>query len=283
VADAGLRLDGKVAVVTGGASGIGRAAVLRFLDEGACVVAADVDAASGGQLVDEVDATAHKGRVAFRLCDVADEGAVADTMAHAVTTFGRLDCVFNNAGIAPRDAPLVDLDVAQWNTVLNVNLNGVLYGIKHGARAISKNADGGTIINTSSLAAFSAKSGPAAYSASKAAIVNLTMAAAVQLAPSRIRVNAISPGSILTNLVIKLRGPVERLIPVMERTQPWPEHGRPEDIAAAALFLASEDSRFVTGHNLVVDGGLMAAGPRFVDRVAEIQEAIDREASAPAN
>jgi NAD(P)-dependent dehydrogenase (short-subunit alcohol dehydrogenase family) len=201
-------------------------------------------------------------------------------MAFSVKRFGKIDCVFNNAAIAPRDVALVDLDIEQWHKVLDVNLNGVLYGIKHGARELKKNPDGGTIINTSSLAALSAKSGPAAYSASKAAIVNLTMAAAVQLAEFKIRVNAISPGSILTSLVIKLRGPAERLIPVMERTQPWPEHGRPEYIASVALFLASEDSRFMTGQNLVVDGGLMAAGPRFIDRVAEIQEALDREAAA---
>jgi NAD(P)-dependent dehydrogenase (short-subunit alcohol dehydrogenase family) len=202
-------------------------------------------------------------------------------MNHAVERFGRLDAVWNNAAIAPRDVLITDLDIEQWRHVLDVNLNGVLFGIKYGGRQMLGNDDGGTIVNTSSLAALSAKSGPAAYSASKAAIVNLTMSAAIQLAPYRIRVNAISPGSILTNMVIKLRGPAERLIPVMQRSQPWPEHGRPEHIASAALFLSCDESRFITGHNLVVDGGMTAAGPRFIDRVAEIQAELDRAAAAP--
>jgi NAD(P)-dependent dehydrogenase (short-subunit alcohol dehydrogenase family) len=266
-------------VITGGASGIGEATVRRFIAEGARAVAADIDDEAGTALVKSLEGDGLGDRISFQFCDVSSEASVEAVMKHAVERFGRLDSVFNNAAIAPRDVGLADLDTGQWKTVLDVNLNGVLYGIKYGAREMLHNEDGGSIIITSSLAALSAKSGPAAYSASKAAIVSLTMSAAVQLAPNRIRVNAISPGSILTSMVIKLRGPAERLIPVMERSQPWPEHGRPDYIASAALFLASEDSRFITGHNLVVDGGMTAAGPRFIDRVAEIQQELEREAA----
>jgi NAD(P)-dependent dehydrogenase (short-subunit alcohol dehydrogenase family) len=142
---------------------------------------------------------------------------------------------------------------------------------------MKQSQNGGSIINTASIAALSARSGTDAYSAAKAAIVNVTLSAAVRLAPFRIRVNAISPGPILTNMVIRLRGPADQLKRIMERSQPWPEHGRPEHIAGAALFLASDDASFVVGHNLIVDGGMMAAGPRYGDRSEEIRATLERE------
>lgn len=275
------RLAGKVAIITGGANGIGRASVHRFIAEGATVVAADLNVAAGRDLEAECTEAGYASS-AFRFlpCDVSDEGAVEGLIASTVQAYGRLDCLFNNAGTSGKQPSVIDLETDDWHRMLRNNLDSVFFGIKHGARAMKGNADGGSIINTSSLAALSGGAGPTSYASSKAGVISLTQSSAVQLAAMRIRVNAISPGSILTDLVIRLRGAAEKLIPVMERTQPWPEHGTAEHVAGAALFLASEDARFVTGHNLVVDGGLTAAGPRFFDRIREIEEGLERERAA---
>lgn len=229
------RLAGKVAVVTGGTNGIGAATTRRFLAESASVIAADVDVAAGEELAAWAASERLAGRFRFVQCDVRNEAAVAAAM-DASGIFGPLDCVFNNAAIAPRGAALDDTDLTSWQDIFEVNFFGVVYGIRHAARLMKDNPKGGSIINTASIAALSARSGTDAYSAAKAAIVNLTLSAAVRLAPYRIRVNAISPGPILTNMVIRLRGPADQLKRIMERSQPWPEHGRPEHVAGAALF-----------------------------------------------
>lgn len=277
--DAG-RLAGKVAIVTGGASGIGAATVRRFLDEGASVVVADLDTVARTRLMEQARDAGVADRLRMAHCDVADEDSVAAVVDGAVAEFGQLDCMFNNAAIAPPAVGIEAPELAGWRDVFAVDLFGVLHGIRHAARVMKLNADGGSIINTASIAALSARSGTDAYSAAKAAVVNLTLSAAVKLAPARIRVNAISPGPILTDMVIRLRGPADQLRRIMELSQPWPEHGRPEFVAAAALFLASDDSRFVVGHNLVVDGGMMAAGPRYGDRTEELRQMLDRDAES---
>ena len=240
------RLDEKVAVITGGAGGIGAATTMRFLREGAKVIAADINEPAGIALLESANLESDAGsNVAFMHCDVTNESSVATLIDFAVERFGRIDCLFNTAGIAPTEQPLPEADFAQWEHIFNVNLVSVLFGIKYASRAMRANTDGGTIINMASISAFSVKSGRYAYPASKGAIVNLTKTAAVDLAPLRIRVNAISPGAILTTMN-----------PAAKATdQPWPELGAPEQVASVALFLASDDSRFVVGHNIVVDGG----------------------------
>lgn len=266
------RLSGKVAVITGGANGIGEAAVRLFMANGARVVFGDNDTEAGDAAIARLGSG---DAVRFATCDVSVEADVESLVALAMSEFGRLDCMYNNAGTSVPDVPIPDLDTAEWHRIININLDSVFFGIKHGARAIRSHGEGGAIINTASLAALSALSGPPAYSAAKAAVVNLTQTAAVQLGPDRIRVNVISPGWILTSLVMKLRGSAEKLTPIMDRAQPIPDHGNPEDVANAALFLASDEARFVSGHNLVVDGGMTAAGPRFMRRVGEIERDLD--------
>jgi NAD(P)-dependent dehydrogenase (short-subunit alcohol dehydrogenase family) len=150
-----------------------------------------------------------------------------------------------------------------------VLVRSVFLGIKHGARAMKRQGQGGSIINTASVAGLSGGSGPLCYSACKAAVINLTRSAATELAPDKIRVNAICPGAILTPLVH--RGSPDAVRPRLAGLQPWPEVGEPEHIAGAALFLASDDARFVTGEPLVVDGGLTAAGPNLISRMREGQ------------
>lgn len=252
------RLNGKVAVITGAASGIGRATVLRFLDEGARVVAADFNETTGKETLDLAAQAGHAKDIRFIRTDVAREDDVAAAIQLASAAFGRLDCVFNNAGVAGAFGPITHVNADDWDYTFAVLVRGVFLGLKYGARVMKAQGQGGTIINTASVAGLSGGDGPQAYSAAKAAVINLSRAVAVELAPDKIRVNAICPGGILTPLLH--RGSPDLISPILVQMQPWPEHGQPEHIAAAALFLASDDARFVTGEALVVDGGLTAAG-----------------------
>lgn len=253
------RLEGKIAVITGGASGIGRDSVLRFLDEGAKVVAADLNERTGAETLEMAAAAGHEGRVVFQRVDVSVEAEVEAMIARATSEFGRLDIVFNNAGFPGALGKLQNIELEHWHRTFDVLVHGVLLGMKHGARVLLEQNEGGCIINTGSVAGLTGGCGPLAYSACKAAVVNLTRAAAVQMAKTGIRINSVCPGGILTPLVH--RGNEAGMEQPMADSQPMPTAGRGTDIAAAAVYLASEDARFVTGTELVVDGGLIAAGP----------------------
>jgi len=260
------RLAGRVAMITGGASGMGLATVRRFLAEGARVVVVDLNATAGAEVIDELASLGHGDDVRFTRADVAVEDDVAAAVETTVEAFGRLDVVFNNAGVGGAFGPITEIAVEDWDYTFGVLVRGVFLGIKHGARAMIDGGRGGAIVNTASVAGLSGGSGPQAYSAAKAAVINLTRAAAIELGPQRIRVNAICPGAILTPLLGTSQGPglAERL----DQLQAWPEHGVGDDIAGAALFLVSDDARFVTGEALVVDGGLTAGGPSLASRLS---------------
>jgi NAD(P)-dependent dehydrogenase (short-subunit alcohol dehydrogenase family) len=255
------RLANKVAVITGGASGMGRATALRFLAEGASVVIADLNEGTGKETLELAAKLGAGQRAAFVRTNVADEDDVAAATLHAVREFAGLDCIFNNAGIGGALGSLLELEAEDWDATCAVLLRGVFLGIKHAGRLMKAAGRGGSIVNTASIAGLAGGAGPACYSACKAGVINLTRAAAVELAPLRIRVNAICPGGILTPLLH--RGQEDATKQRLEKLQPWPTHGRAEHIANAALFLASDESEFVTGEALVVDGGLMAASPAF--------------------
>jgi len=254
-----MRLRDKVAVITGGASGMGRATATSFLQGGGSVVIADYNENTGQQTVALWAERGFRDRARFIRTDVAKEPEVAAMIALAISEFGKVDVVFNNAGLGGALGPVWDIEVEEWDYTFDVLAKGVFLGIKHAARAMKRRGGGGSIINTASVAGLSGGSGPLVYSAAKAAVINLTRAAALQLAPDRIRVNAICPGGVLTPLTD--RGNPATVAKQLDSFQPWPEHGKPENIAGAALFLASDDSEFVTGEALVVDGGLTAAGP----------------------
>jgi NAD(P)-dependent dehydrogenase (short-subunit alcohol dehydrogenase family) len=256
-----MRLQHKVAVVTGGASGMGRATVERFLAEGARVVIADFNETTGRALYEALSEEGYEEACSFIRTDVAKEADVIAMLEHADSAFGGLDVLFNNAGVGGAIGPLTETRVEDWDYTFDVLAKGVFLGIKHGAKLMRAAGRGGSIINTASIAGLSGDGGPMVYSAAKAAVISLTQSAAVELAPDRIRVNAICPGFIATPLADG--GDPEGARRAFAKGQPWPDYGRGEDIAGAALFLASDDSAFVTGEKLVVDGGLTAAGPEL--------------------
>jgi NAD(P)-dependent dehydrogenase (short-subunit alcohol dehydrogenase family) len=249
----------KVAVVTGGASGIGRATVERFLDAGWAVVVADLNASQGEDLAREhTDA-----RTSFVATDVSSENDIRDVVTHAVETFGQLDCMINNAGVGGAFGPLTELHVEDWDYTFTVNVRGVFLGTKHAARAFIAQGQGGAIINVGSIAGTVGGMGPQAYSAAKAAVIHFSRIAAAELAPHRISVNSVSPGVIRTPLVDMGRRDVAS---GMEGIQPWPDLGAPDDVARAIEFLAAGDG-FLTGADITVDGGLVAAGVPLGDHV----------------
>jgi 3alpha(or 20beta)-hydroxysteroid dehydrogenase len=238
-------LAGKVAVVTGGASGIGEATARRFAQAGAKVVIGDLDDAS--VLAKEI------GGIALR-ADVSREGDVENLLESAVRQFGRLDVVVNNAGVGS-GAFLASLTEQELDANLSVNLKGVVWGIKHAAPRI---AAGGSIMSTSSLAGLMGTPSYGAYVASKAAIIGITKTAALELAPRGIRVNCVCPGTIDTPMSRSDEAGVEyRLAGLLH---PLGRMGRPEEVAALFHFLASDESAFITGQAIAIDGG-MSAGP----------------------
>lgn len=253
------RLEGKVAVITGGGSGIGRDTVLRFLAEGAKVVASDINERTGKETLDLAAAQGFAADVVFQRTDVADEAQVAAMVDRAKAEFGRLDVVYNNAGYPGAVGKIHKIDVDQWDRTFAVLVRGVFLGLKHGSRVLLEQGEGGVLLTTGSVAGLTGGCGPIAYTACKAAVVNMTRAVAVQLAKHNIRANTICPGGINTPLVH--RGNEEAMDSVMAAAQPMKTAGRGSDIAGAAVYLASDDARFVTGIELVVDGGLIAAGP----------------------
>lgn len=256
------RFEGRAAVVTGGASGIGRAAVLRFLEEGASVAFADLNDANAEETLALARAAGHGGRIAYVRADVTDEAAVKDCFERAAARWGRLDIAFLNAGIGGAIGPVTETTVEEWDTSFAFLVRSVFLGAKHAAPAMRANPGGpdgrpagGAIVATGSVAGLSGGGGPHAYSAAKAAVINLVRSLALELASYRIRVNGVAPGLIDTPLA---HGGDPSRLPDMSERQPWPDRGRPEDIAAAAAFLASDDARFITGETITVDGGVMA-------------------------
>lgn len=250
------RLEGKVAVVTGGGSGMGRASVLRFLEEGAKVVILDLNETSGNDTV-ELARAAGLADVRFLRTNAADEAEVVAGIALARREFGRIDCVFANAAVGGARGLITEIEVEDWDFTLAVVLRSVFLAVKHGARALMEQGGGGSLIVTGSVAGTAVQALPV-YGSAKAGVLHFVKHAAFELGPHLIRVNAVSPGAILTPMY----GPnYQDLAQVLATHQPLPITGQPEDIANMALFLASDESRFITGANFVVDGGQLAEPP----------------------
>lgn len=253
-----MRLQDKVAVVTGAASGIGEGTARRFVAEGAKVVIADFQADAGQTLADELGDAA-----VFHQTDVTVEAEVAAAVDLAVSTWGRLDIMFNNAGIVGAVGPISETSSQAWHRTIDVLLHGVFYGIKHAGRVMGPQGSG-SIISTSSTAGILGGLGPHGYTAAKHAVIGLTKSVANELAQYSVRVNAISPGNTVTAMTAGVgtgdHTDIDGASKYIAKGSPLGYAGFPEDIANAALYLASDESKYVSGHTLVVDAGQTTSG-----------------------
>ena len=272
------RLDGKVAIITGGTSGIGRGTVDLFLKEGAKVVCGDLQDHKGEEMVRELGDN-------FSYCrtNVAHEAEVKGLVEHAVKRYGKLDVIFNNAGFGGVGGELDQIDMGEaFDETVGVLLKGVFLGYKYAVPEMKKNG-GGSIISTASVAGLQAGFGPHVYSACKAAVLHLARSAVLELSPFNIRSNAICPGGIATSIFgsgLGLGTQVadqfgEFMKPRLAKIQPIARAGLPNDIAETALFLASDASTFVTGQAIAVDGGLTAGPMNTIGKRIDFEETIN--------
>jgi NAD(P)-dependent dehydrogenase (short-subunit alcohol dehydrogenase family) len=271
------RLDQQVAVVTGAASGIGAAIVERFVEEGSRVVLVDIQDEAGHAM-----AAQFRDAATYVHADVSDEEQVAAAVRAAVDTFGRIDCMVNNAGILGAVGSITEIDAAAWRRTMGVLLDSVFFGTKHAAKAMI-DSGGGSIVNMASTAGVRAGLGPHVYTAAKHAVVGLTQSTAPELGRHGIRVNAIAPGGTVTSLTAYVTtGDASNLDEAGKRVGKNASIGRPGlpiDIANAALFLASAEASYVSGAVLVVDAASEVIGDRnhrFVDMGAKIVQEAGR-------
>ncbi|WEJ57075.1 SDR family NAD(P)-dependent oxidoreductase [Devosia sp. FJ2-5-3] len=253
-----MRLNGMVAIITGGASGMGRDTALLFAKEGASVVVGDVDLDGGASLIAEVEAAG--GRAAFQRTDVSIEADVAALVALAESKYGKLDTIFNNAGIEQPVTPSDQISEELFERVIDINLKGCFFGCKHALPALLRNG-GGTIVNNSSVSAFANVGGNLSYAASKGGIMSMTRVIAIEYAARNIRCNAINPGVIDTSMNrrnLDLAVDKEAVEQKWRSITPLGRMGTGNEIGEAVLFLASKQSSFVTGIGLVIDGGRIA-------------------------
>ncbi|MGN7169468.1 SDR family NAD(P)-dependent oxidoreductase [Paenibacillus cellulositrophicus] len=256
------RVEGKVALVTGGASGIGLSSARLLAKEGAKVVIADFNAEGAQQAAAEINAQG--GEACGLFLDAGDESSIREAVEFTVKHFGTITVLFNNVGLTnlQKDLDVVNMDLTEWDRLMNVNLKSVLLGSRFAIPHMIE-AGGGSIINTASMAGFTGDSIRSAYGASKAAVVNLTRYIATQYGASGIRCNAVAPGLILTPAAKNNMPP--QVLDIFAKYNKLPYHGEPDDIGYTVLFLASDESKFITGQTIQVEGGHYIANPSIPD------------------
>lgn len=246
-----MRLQNKVALITGAGNGIGKQTALTFSREGAKVVVADINEDAGRKVVDEILQSG--GSAAFELVNVAETKDVVRMVENSVKTYGKIDILVNNAGIVA-DARLVKMDLEQWQRVIDINLKGVFLCGQAVAKVMETNESGGVILNASSVVGLYGNFGQSNYVATKAGVIGMTKTWARELGKKGIRVNAVAPGFIATDM---LQSIPEKVINMMVEKTPLGRMGKPQDIANAYLFLATDEASFITGAVLSVDGGII--------------------------
>lgn len=268
------RLDGKVAVITGATSGIGQRTAEMFAAEGAKIVISGRRAAEGEALAKRLGTNC-----VFQQTDVTVEEQVKTLIARAVDRFGRIDCLFNNAGIMGQTGRIEAMEVNRFDLIMASHVRSVMLGMKHAAPYMRRQVSG-SIINNGSVAGHQAVSAYMDYSAAKAAVINLTKCVAMELGEASVRVNSISPGMIATGMGSSGEAAEKQISVLRELNKTWqpiPRSGLSEDVAYAAVFLASNESTFINGHDLVVDGGLIGgrSWSQRQQRSAEIRKALE--------
>jgi len=245
----------KVVLVTGGSYGIGRAAAIGFAQRGAKVVIADLDVKRGEETLQRIKAAG--GDAIFVKTDVSSEADVEALVKKAVQTYGKLDCAFNNAGIHKQFVSIVDFVAKDWDEMINVNLKSVWLCMKYEIRQMLKQGKG-AIVNTSSAAGLVGAPSNPAYPASKHGVVGITKSTALEFARKGIRVNCVCPGPTRTGMNEELTATNPEMVKAMDQKVPMGRIGEPEEVAAAAIFLCSDEASYITGHALPVDGGIVA-------------------------
>jgi len=245
------KLNNKVAVITGGANGLGQATAQLFAENGAKIVVADINKTAGSQVVADIKDSS--GSAIFTNTNVADSASIDSMITQTINHFGQIDIMINNAGILA-DARLVNMTMEEWERVININLKGVFLGGQAAAKAMIDQDHGGVILNTSSVVGLYGNFGQSNYVASKAGVIGLTKTWARELGKYNIRVNAVAPGFIATDIIKVMP---QKIIDMMKAKTLLKRLGKPEDIAKAFLYLASDDADYVTGTVLQVDGGIV--------------------------
>ncbi|MFF5996028.1 SDR family NAD(P)-dependent oxidoreductase [Lysinibacillus sp. KU-BSD001] len=256
------RVQDKVALITGGASGIGLSTALLLAKEGAKVVIADFNMDGAKEAAESIKAQG--GEAVGIFLDAGDEKSIKEAIEYTVEYFGHITVLFNNVGLTnlQKDLDVVNLDLDEWDRLMNVNLKSVLLGSRFAIPHMIK-AGGGSIINTASMAGFTGDAVRAAYGASKAAVINLTKYIATQYGKDHIRCNAVAPGLILTPAAKRNMAP--EVLDIFAKYNALPYHGEPDDIGYTVLFLASDESKFITGQTIQVEGGHYIANPSISD------------------